>query len=140
MPVLGQIGELSMANGTPNNEDYGHPKSVDINQVEPVAIVGLSFGFPGDATSSEAFWELLMTRRGTATKFPESRSSISSIYHPDQSRKGQVSIQKAHFLQQDIAAFDAPFFSISSTDAMLMDPQQRMLLEHTYKALENGKG
>ncbi|KAL9004554.1 MAG: hypothetical protein Q9180_009838, partial [Flavoplaca navasiana] len=51
-----------------------------------------------------------------------------------------VSIRKAHFLQQDIAAFDAPFFSISSTDAMLMDPQQRMLLEHTYKALENGKG
>ncbi|KAL8668761.1 MAG: hypothetical protein Q9168_006619 [Polycauliona sp. 1 TL-2023] len=49
----------------------------------------------------------------------------------------QVSVQGGNFLQEDIAAFDAPFFSISSTDASLMDPQQRKLLEYTYKALEN---
>ncbi|KAL8638159.1 MAG: hypothetical protein Q9226_009025, partial [Calogaya cf. arnoldii] len=130
-------GELPLANGTPNDEDYRHRGSVDRDLIEPVAVVGLSFSFPGEAISSKAFWELLMTGRGTATEFPESRTSIPSIYHPDQNRKGQVSIRKAHFLQQDVAAFDAPFFSISSTDAALMDPQQRMLLEHTYKALEN---
>ena len=41
-------------------------------------------------------------------------------------------------MQEDIGAFDAPFFSISSSDASLMDPQQRKLLEYTYRALENG--
>ncbi|KAL8847281.1 MAG: hypothetical protein Q9221_007680 [Calogaya cf. arnoldii] len=127
-----------MANGISKDRDYSHLESVDRDLVEPVAVVGLSFGFPGEATSSEAFWELLMEGRGTATEFPQSRMNISGMYHPDQNRKGQLPVRKAHFLQQDISAFDAPFFSISSTDATLMDPQQRMLLEHTYKALENG--
>lgn len=56
--------------------------------VEPVAVVGLSFGFPGEATSSDEFWELLMTGRGTATEFPNNRMNISSMYHPDQGRRG----------------------------------------------------
>ena len=47
-------------------------------------------------------------------------------------------MRSGHFIEEDIAAFDAPFFSISSSDAAVMDPQQRKLLEHTYKALENG--
>ncbi len=47
-------------------------------------------------------------------------------------------MRSGHFIRKDIAAFDAPFFSISSSDAAVMDPQQRKLLEHTYKALENG--
>jgi hypothetical protein len=38
----------------------------------------------------------------------------------------------------DIAAFDAPFFSIQQIEAESMDPQQRLLLETSYRALENG--
>ena len=42
-----------------------------------------------------------------------------------------------HFLKQDIAAFDAPFFSISPAEAKSMDPMQRILLEVIYEAMEN---
>lgn len=34
-------------------------------------------------------------------------------------------------------AFDAPFFSITPAEAASLDPQQRMLLECVYTALEN---
>lgn len=43
-----------------------------------------------------------------------------------------------NFLEEDLALFDASFFSITAREAMSMDPQQRMLLETAYRALENG--
>lgn len=35
--------------------------------------------------------------------------------------------------------FDAPFFSISKTEAITMDPQQRLMMESVYEAIENGE-
>ncbi|MCJ1250983.1 hypothetical protein MMC30_008213 [Trapelia coarctata] len=116
---------------------YGAQWLLDRNRLEPIAVVGLSFGFPQTATSSNAFGELLMQKGNTATEFPESRLSAAAMYHPDSNRRGQISVRKGHFVQDSLAAFDAPFFSISTSDAANMDPQQRGLLEYTYKALAN---
>ena len=41
-------------------------------------------------------------------------------------------------MRENIAAFDAPFFSMPPAEAHCLDPQQRSLLETTYHALENG--
>ena len=51
----------------------------------------------------------------------------------------QIPFSGGHFLKGNIAAFDAPFFSIAAADAAAMDPQQRILLETAYRALENGR-
>ena len=56
-----------------------------------VAIVGFSFTFPQDVTSSVSFWDLLMESRNTVTKFPQDRLSADALYHPDRNRRGQVS-------------------------------------------------
>ena len=83
-------GSLRTAESTSREKVRSICDTGDENIVEPVAIVGLSFGFPQEATSSDAFWELLMSKQNTATEFPQSRLNISSMYHPDHSRKGQV--------------------------------------------------
>jgi acyl transferase domain-containing protein len=44
-----------------------------------------------------------------------------------------------HFINEELGAFDAPFFSISATEALALDPHSRALLETTYRALENGE-
>jgi acyl transferase domain-containing protein len=51
----------------------------------------------------------------------------------------QLSFKGSHFIKDDIACFDAPFFSITPAEASCLDPQQRGLLECAYLALENGE-
>ena len=44
-----------------------------------------------------------------------------------------------HFLKHILAHFDAHFFSLTDAEAEAIDPQQCLLLECTYEALENGE-
>lgn len=50
----------------------------------------------------------------------------------------QFPLKGAHFVDGDVGAFDAPFFTLSPAEAAEIDPQARILLEITYHALENG--
>jgi hypothetical protein len=63
---------------------------VDSDKLEPIAIVGFSFRFPGKATDSKAFWQMMMDKRCAVTDSPEDRISVSGWYHPDRRRRGQV--------------------------------------------------
>ncbi|EEY15605.1 lovastatin nonaketide synthase [Verticillium alfalfae VaMs.102] len=105
--------------------------------MEPIAIIGMDLKFPGDATDAESFWDMLMEGRSALREIPTDRFNVSAFYHPDPERAGSLNVTKGHFLNGDIAAFDAPFFSITPAEAAGMDPQQRGLLESTYRALEN---
>ena len=120
--------------------DSWTPDSTDGEQdlLEPIAIIGLSLKFPQDATSPESFWKMLMERRCASTEFPKDRMNVDAFYNPDTNRMDTIPMRGAHFIRDDIRAFDAPFFSITPTEAAAIDPQQRGLLETTYKALENG--
>ncbi|MCJ1389265.1 hypothetical protein MMC18_002121 [Xylographa bjoerkii] len=99
--------------------------------VEPIAVVGYSLKFPQDATSSEGFWQMLVNGRSAMSDVPKDRFNLDAFYHPDMNVKG------GHFLVEHLAVFDAPFFSLTPAEAASMDPQQRWLLETSYRALEN---
>jgi len=105
--------------------------------VEPIAIVGFALQFPQDATSEEAFWNMLLERRAALSEVPKDRWNINAFHKPG-NKSGTMKATKANFLKEDISAFDAAFFSITPGEAECMDPQQRLLLETSYHALENG--
>ncbi|KAG9235236.1 hypothetical protein BJ875DRAFT_399470 [Amylocarpus encephaloides] len=107
------------------------------DSLEPIAIIGFSFKFPQDADTSENFWQMLVEGRSAMTEVPKDRWNSGTFYHPDPERHDCTNVKGGHFLKEDVALFDAPFFSLPPDEAKCMDPQQRSLLECSYHALEN---
>ncbi|OHW96135.1 polyketide synthase protein [Colletotrichum incanum] len=108
------------------------------NSPIPLAIVGIGCRLPGGATSPEKLWDLLANGRSAWSKVPVERFNEEAFLHPDpDDRNGTNNHSGGHFLEQDLAEFDAGFFNISPQEAASMDPQQRLLLEITYEALES---
>ncbi|KFY81215.1 hypothetical protein V499_00041 [Pseudogymnoascus sp. VKM F-103] len=103
----------------------------------PIAIVGIGCRLPDDATSPEKLWDMLMQKKSARRETPPDRFNIDAFNHPDADRNGSINNRGGHFLAEDLAAFDAPFFSISPAEAISMDPMQRILLEVVYEAMEN---
>ncbi|KAI9719958.1 MAG: Type I Iterative PKS [Chrysothrix sp. TS-e1954] len=104
---------------------------------DPIAIIGMACRLPGDSNSISSLWNLLERGGCAATGAPESRFNLKG--HFDGSRKrNTLKSPGAMFLENvDLAQFDAPIFSISTKEAIAMDPQQRQLLEVVYECLEN---
>ncbi|KAF4543916.1 Beta-ketoacyl synthase [Lasiodiplodia theobromae] len=106
---------------------------------DDVAIIGLAFRGPGDASSPENLWDLLVAGRSAFSTVPRSKWSHDGHYHPSPARGGSTSANGGHFLDtaQDGAKFDAAFFDIARSELLSMDLQQRIVLESVYEAIEN---
>src|SRR5271166_290746 len=103
---------------------------------EPVAVVGIGCRFPGDVTGPDSFWELLVQGRNAISRIPADRWDADAFYHPDPLTPGRMTTKWGGFVP-DIAGFDAEFFGITPREAAAMDPQQRMVLEVSWEALEH---
>lgn len=102
---------------------------------EFIAITGVACRFPG-ANTPEAFWQVLRNGTDTVTKVSKKRWDIDTFYHPEPVTPGKMNTQWGGFLEQ-VDLFDPSFFGISSREAKHIDPQQRLVLEVTWEALEN---
>ncbi|KAH8897429.1 hypothetical protein GQ53DRAFT_791898 [Thozetella sp. PMI_491] len=105
--------------------------------IEPFAIVGMAFKMPQEAVNETSFWEVLEARKNLMTEWPENRANVDCFYDGGSKKPNTLHGRGAHFVKEDPAVFDAPFFSISPQEAAAMDPQQRWALEASYHALEN---
>ncbi|KAH8804399.1 putative polyketide synthase [Xylogone sp. PMI_703] len=107
------------------------------NAAMPIAVVGIGFRGPGDATNVENLLRMIAEGRESRTEIPKEKWNHEAFYHPDPNRFGTHNVTGGHYFQQDVSRFDAPFFNMTAAEAAALDPQQRILLECTYEAVEN---
>ncbi|MET0402027.1 MAG: acyltransferase domain-containing protein, partial [Cystobacter sp.] len=99
---------------------------------EPIAIVGMSCRFPG-APSVAAFWRMLREGVDAIGEVPADRWDAAAWAS---SERGSEGARRGGFLDR-IDQFDPLFFGISPREAVTMDPQQRLMLELAWEALED---
>jgi acyl transferase domain-containing protein/SAM-dependent methyltransferase/acyl carrier protein len=102
---------------------------------QPIAIVGMACRFPGGANSPEEYWDLLKAGRDAITEVPAGRFGDDGMRKIEEA--GVPGLKWGGFLDH-VDQFDPSFFGISPREAMAMDPQQRILLEVAWEALEAG--
>ncbi|MGI5472490.1 SDR family NAD(P)-dependent oxidoreductase [Streptomyces sp. CA-132043] len=93
---------------------------------EPIAVVGMGLRFPGGNETPEGFAEFLRAGRSAEGPVPEDR-------WVSEDTEGKP---EGNFLD-GLDRFDAKFFKISPKEAPYIDPQQRLVLETAWQALEN---
>ena len=102
---------------------------------EPIAVVGMACRFPG-APDLASFWDLLMEGRNAVTE-GEPGSGVGRVGEIISDSQVQNEACRYGAFVDDIDQFDASFFRISPVEAEFLDPQQRMMLETTWQALED---
>jgi polyketide synthase PksN len=101
----------------------------------PIAIVGMSGVMP-QSEDLEEFWENLKNSKDMTTVIPPDRWRWEDFYG-DPLKEANKSNSKWGGFMKEIDKFDPLFFSITPREARMMDPQQRIFLEHVWRAIED---
>lgn len=131
-PTIDRLAVALTGTGRPSlpvPHEVAHGQVANQDPDSAIAVIGLGCRLPGGVDGPSAFWRLLTEGREAITEVPPGRWDDIPGIPEGISRRGG-------FLD-DIAGFDAEFFGIAPREAARMDPQQRMVLEVAWEALEH---
>ncbi|MEV6136417.1 polyketide synthase Pks13 [Nocardia sp. NPDC051990] len=142
-PTIASLAEVVI-----NGESELPPESADDSfytagyqpgEAHDIAIVGLSTRLPGAGDTPESTWEFLINRGDAIRELPEGRWEEFTA-DPAVAAKVAEGNTLGGYLDQDvIKGFDAEFFAMSPIEVERVDPQQRLMMELTWEALEHAR-
>lgn len=100
-----------------------------------IEILGCACSVPS-AGSPEQLFELLRNGVCAVTEIPDSRWDKARFWHPVRGTPGKAYTFAAGILD-NVFDFDPAVFGLSAREASYMDPQQRILLQLVWRALED---
>ena len=102
---------------------------------QPVAIVSMACRFPRTSNTPEKFWQTLVEQTDLVSDIPEERWDLGAFHDDDPEVPGKMYARRGVFLD-GIDQMDPEFFGISPREATWVDPQQRLLMEVGWEAIE----
>jgi acyl transferase domain-containing protein len=132
--VINDPGMTISANDSAANDiTSAAPRDQLTEPAEPIAVIGIS-GIMPQADTPEHFRENLEKGKRPQETIPEQRWKTAAF--PAETFKETFKRKKGGFIKP-VESFDAEFFGISPEEAVLMDPQQRLFLQESWKAIED---
>ncbi|MET8778044.1 beta-ketoacyl synthase N-terminal-like domain-containing protein [Nocardia sp. NPDC004654] len=98
-------------------------------RTEPVAILGAAVRMPSGIEDLDGYWSALRDGRDAITPLVDSEDGRRTGHAAGTGRYAG--------LLAEVDGFDAEFFGISAAEAERMDPQQRLVLEVAWEAMED---
>ncbi|RSZ60418.1 SDR family NAD(P)-dependent oxidoreductase [Massilia atriviolacea] len=111
------------------------PAAQGVRHDEAIAIVGLSGRYP-ESPDLEAFWDNLRDGKDCIVEIPKERWDWRDYYSEDRTAEGCHYSKWGGFIS-GVDEFDPLFFNIPPVDAEMIDPQERLFLQHTWMAIED---
>jgi polyketide synthase PksL len=102
---------------------------------EPIAIIGISGRYPQSPNIQE-FWNNLRDGKDCITEVPKERWDWREFYNVENSKPGNHTSKWGGFIS-GVDEFDPRFFNISPREAIYIDPQERLFLQHAWMAVED---
>ena len=130
------IAALAAALTAPEQETRRvvHRRASSTPGTHDIAVIGSAGRFPG-AENNDEFWDLLIDGRLATGPLPEKRWSEYAGDPVVRSKMAEENTDGGYLA--DIESFDNEFFGLSPLEATNMDPQQRIMLELAWEALED---
>ncbi|MFY1826040.1 SDR family NAD(P)-dependent oxidoreductase [Myxococcus fulvus] len=129
-PVVSPEERRSFTRASPRRADVAPAR-------EPLALVGIGCRLPGGIEDADGFWKVLMEGRECIVDIPEGRWDAKKFHDASGRAPGRTYVQRAGLLQHDLREFEPGFFGITPREANTLDPQQRLMLEVSWEALED---
>ncbi|WP_243443951.1 type I polyketide synthase [Asaia prunellae] len=107
------------------------------NRGSEIAVVGIGLRFPGGIDNTEKLWAFLCDQGDASSDVPDDRWGSKRYYSEDIAAPSKTYMRRGSFIDQNIAHMDPLFFGISPREAACMDPQQRLVLEVVWEAMED---
>ncbi|MFF0541580.1 polyketide synthase Pks13 [Nocardia thailandica] len=142
-PTIASLSER-IVNGEPEAEDAAAEDDLYTARYTPgeahdIAVVGLSTRLPGAGDTPESTWEFIAGRGDAITELPEGRWS-EFLADPAVAAAVAAGKTRGGYLDEAVVkGFDADFFATSPLEAERIDPQQRLMMELTWEALEHAR-
>ncbi|WP_194825396.1 polyketide synthase Pks13 [Nocardia sp. XZ_19_231] len=140
-PTIASLAEV-IVNGEPEPEPEDsseYTAAFAPSEAHDVAVVGLSTRLPGAGTTPESTWEFIIGRGDAIRELPEGRWSEFLTDSSVAKTIDQANTLGGYLDQDVIKGFDAEFFAMSPIEVEQVDPQQRLMMELTWEALEHAR-
>ncbi|WP_305783694.1 type I polyketide synthase [Symbioplanes lichenis] len=129
-------GHLAAELGDPDAADEVTVPALVSVADDPIVVVGMACRYPGGVMDADGLWRVVTDEVDGITPFPADRGwDLDALLGADGSGTGTSATAEGGFIT-GADEFDAPFFRISPREALATDPQQRVLLEVSWEALE----